>query len=102
MQYALCCAGMVLLKGETSLPKYDRRREGAIKEYEDMCARRAQCNLCMSQFAFPQDLWRVQVHQMQCPGMRDLKARTFIVLEGCMCLSLVLWELVTYIRHQVA
>lgn len=25
-----------LLKGEKSLPKYDRRREGAIKEYEEI------------------------------------------------------------------
>ncbi len=34
--------------------------------------------------------------------MRDLKARTLTGLEGCKCLSLVLWELVVYFEYEAA
>ena len=94
---ASCCAGTVFVeRGEKPTPSTTGDGRERSRSMRRLCAKCAQCSLSMSQSAFPRDLWRV--HQIQPSVLRDLKARTLTGLEGCTCLSLVLWELVVYLK----
>lgn len=96
----LLCRCDLCWKGRKAYPSTTGDGRGRSRSMRRLCAKCAQCSLSMSQSAFPRDLWRV--HQIQRSVLRDLKAKTLTGLEGCTCLSLVLWELVVYLKLEAA